>query len=231
MTKNRRMACVIGALIAPLLAISLPAGSAGAHGWVTSPGSRQDQCAAGVVDCGQIQYEPQSVEGPKGLTSCSGGNAQFAELDDDSKGWRVTPVGRNHTFTWHHTARHATANWQYYIGSQKIAEFSGGNAQPAADVSHQVDFGSFTGRQKVLAVWNVSDTGNAFYSCVDVNIGGSGEEPTGCAAPAWSAGSVYNGGGTVSYGGHTWRAKWWTSGEQPGTTGQWGVWEDLGVCA
>ncbi|MFJ4686931.1 lytic polysaccharide monooxygenase [Streptomyces sp. NPDC088789] len=237
MNTKRRVACAIGALLAPVLAISLPAGSAGAHGWVTDPGSRQDQCVDGTVSCGQIKYEPQSVEGPKGLRSCSGGNAQFSELDDDSKGWRVTPVASTHTFTWHHTARHATANWQYYIGGTKIAEFNGNSAQPPADVSHQVNFGSFTGRQKVLAVWNVSDTGNAFYACVDVNIGGTGGggggggEPTTCAAPAWSAGTVYNGGDTVSLGNHTWRAKWWVSGEQPGTTGQWGVWEDLGACA
>ena len=238
MRTKRRVAFAVGALVAPLLAVSLPASTASAHGWVTSPGSRQDQCAAGIVDCGQIKYEPQSVEGPKGLNSCSGGNSQFAELDDDGKGWRVTPVGTTHTFTWHHTARHATANWQYFIGSQKIAEFDGHRAQPAPDVSHQVNFGGFTGRQKVLAVWNVADTGNAFYSCIDVNIGGSGGgdgggdgDPGTCDAPVWSAGSVYSGGDTVSFGGHNWRAKWWVTGEEPGTTGEWGVWEDLGACA
>ncbi|HEY9523532.1 MAG TPA: carbohydrate-binding protein [Thermopolyspora sp.] len=47
---------------------------------------------------------------------------------------------------------------------------------------------------------------------------------------AWDAGRVYNGGDTATLNGHTWRAKWWTQGEQPGTTGEWGVWEDLGVC-
>lgn len=213
MNMKRRAALAIGALVAPLLAVSLPASTASAHGWVTSPASRQDQCANGVVDCG----------------------AQFAELDNDSKGWRVTPVARTYTFNWHHTARHATANWQYFIGNTKIAEFSGHGAQPPADVSHQVDFGGFTGRQKVLAVWNVADTGNAFYSCIDVNIGGGGDgggdgEPGDCAPPAWNAGSVYTGGNTVSHEGHTWRAKWWVTGEEPGTSGEWGVWEDLGAC-
>ncbi|MFF6994595.1 lytic polysaccharide monooxygenase [Streptomyces sp. NPDC008313] len=241
MNTKRRMAAGIGALLAPLLAVGLPAGSASAHGWVTLPTSRQQQCAEGVVDCGQIKYEPQSVEGPKGLHSCSGGHAEYAELDDDSKPWRVTPVGASATFTWHNTARHSTASWQYFIGGQKIAEFDGHNAQPAADVSHQVDFGGFTGRQKVLAVWNVADTSNAFYSCVDVNIGGSGDggggggggdddDPGACAAPVWSATSVYTGGDSVSYDGHTWRAKWWVTGDRPGTTGEWGVWEDLGAC-
>jgi chitinase len=54
--------------------------------------------------------------------------------------------------------------------------------------------------------------------------------PGDCTAPAWSASQVYPGGAQVSHAGHEWRAKWWTQGEEPGTTGQWGVWEDLGGC-
>ncbi|MCI0383234.1 lytic polysaccharide monooxygenase [Streptomyces sp. CNQ085] len=238
MNTKKRVVLALGAMAAPLLAVSLPAGTANAHGWVTDPGSRQDQCAAGVVDCGQISYEPQSVEGPKGLKSCSGGNEQFAELDDDSKAWRVTPVGSSHTFTWSLTARHSTDTWQYFIGDRKIAEFDGKGVQPPSQVSHQVNFDGLTGRQKVLAVWNVADTANAFYACIDVNIGGTGGgdgggdgEPGACASPAWGTGNVYTGGDTVTHDGHTWRAKWWTRGEEPGATGEWGVWEDLGACA
>ncbi|MFI6425670.1 glycosyl hydrolase family 18 protein [Promicromonospora sp. NPDC050880] len=51
-----------------------------------------------------------------------------------------------------------------------------------------------------------------------------------CASAAWSSSAVYVGGNTVSYAGHEWRAKWWTQGETPGTTGEWGVWQDLGAC-
>ncbi|MFI0942965.1 lytic polysaccharide monooxygenase [Streptomyces sp. NPDC021020] len=262
MHTTRRVALALGALAAPLIAFGLSSGTASAHGWVTLPTSRQEQCAEGIVSCGDIKYEPQSVEGPKGLHSCSGGNAQFAELDDDSKGWQVTPVGSSATFTWHNTARHATLNWQYYIGSTLLAEFPGNNQQPPADLSHQVNFGSFTGKQKVLAVWNIGDTANAFYSCIDVSIGGTGSTTGGtttggtttggtttggtttggtttggttggtgsCTAAPWAAATVYNGGETVSHNGHNWKAKWWTQGEEPGTTGQWGVWDDLGAC-
>ncbi|WP_277752160.1 glycoside hydrolase family 19 protein [Streptomyces sp. C] len=49
-------------------------------------------------------------------------------------------------------------------------------------------------------------------------------------AGAWSSSAVYTGGAGVSYGGHNWQAKWWTQGETPGTTGQWGVWSDQGAC-
>jgi chitodextrinase len=52
----------------------------------------------------------------------------------------------------------------------------------------------------------------------------------GCTATAWTKSAIYVGGDQVSYGGHTWQAKWWTTGETPGTTGEWGVWQDLGAC-
>ncbi len=54
--------------------------------------------------------------------------------------------------------------------------------------------------------------------------------PNTCTAPPWDPGAIYTQGDIVSHNGRLWRAKWWTRGEEPGTTGQWGVWEDLGPC-
>ncbi|WP_371614897.1 chitinase C-terminal domain-containing protein [Streptomyces sp. NBC_00454] len=56
--------------------------------------------------------------------------------------------------------------------------------------------------------------------------------PTGgtCANPAYVAGNVYTGGTLVSHKGHNWKAQWWTQNEEPGTTGDWGVWKDQGAC-
>jgi predicted chitinase len=51
-----------------------------------------------------------------------------------------------------------------------------------------------------------------------------------CSAAAWSSGAVYVGGNQVTHAGAAWRAKWWTQGETPGTTGPWGVWERTGTC-
>ncbi|GAA3281677.1 glycoside hydrolase [Dactylosporangium vinaceum] len=55
--------------------------------------------------------------------------------------------------------------------------------------------------------------------------------PTGgsCTAAAWNAATAYNGGQQVSYGGHTWTAKWWTQGDIPGNNSQ-NVWTDNGAC-
>ncbi|MGW5680195.1 lytic polysaccharide monooxygenase auxiliary activity family 9 protein, partial [Streptomyces sp. NPDC003860] len=130
MQRSKKLAVAIGAGVAPLLAVMLPANTASAHGYISSPPSRQAQCAARTVPCGDIKYEPQSVEGPKGLRSCSGGNGRFSELDDDGRGWKVTDVGRSTTFNWRLTAQHATSTWQYYVGGQKVAEFNDGGARP-----------------------------------------------------------------------------------------------------
>nr|WP_078911132.1 carbohydrate-binding protein [Streptomyces sp. NRRL WC-3742] len=54
--------------------------------------------------------------------------------------------------------------------------------------------------------------------------------PGTCTAPAWSAGAVYTGGNKVSYNGHNYHAKWWTTNEVPSASGQWGVWADDGPC-
>ncbi|GHF37804.1 chitinase [Streptomyces griseosporeus] len=57
--------------------------------------------------------------------------------------------------------------------------------------------------------------------------GGSGNQ---CTDAPWVKDKVYTGGQRVSHKGHAWKAKWWTTGEEPGTTGEWGVWQDLGAC-
>ena len=40
----------------------------------------------------------------------------------------------------------------------------------------------------------------------------------------WDPKAVYTGGDKVDHKGKEWTAQWWTQGEEPGTTGEWGVW-------
>ena len=214
------------ALLTPLsvLATTLVAAApASAHGYISSPPSRQALCASGAIgNCGDVQWEPQSVEAPKGRTQCSGGVGRFAPLDDESKGWPATPAGSSVTFNWVLTARHATSTWQYFIGNRKVTEFNDGGAQPGATVRHTVNFAGYSGRQRVLAVWNIADTPNAFYACVDLQFGGGGGTPAPAPTPrpaptvqppaspppaggTWAAGTAYPAGATVTYGGATYR--------------------------
>ncbi|WP_319803640.1 immunoglobulin-like domain-containing protein [Shewanella subflava] len=44
----------------------------------------------------------------------------------------------------------------------------------------------------------------------------------------WSATQVYTGGEQVTHGDKIWQASWWTRAEEPGTTGEWGVWKVKG---
>jgi chitin-binding protein len=206
--------------------------AASAHGYVSAPPSRQALCASrAVADCGQIQFEPQSVEGPKGLRSCDGGVAQFAVLNDGSRAWPARAVGSTVTFTWVFTARHRTSNWEYFVGNTLVETVDGGNQQPEAVVSHKIDLSRFPGRRTVLAVWNIGDTANAFYSCVDLNVGGGGggtppttpttrppttpatRPPTTTAPPpantsgTWATGTAYKIGDEVRFQGKRFRCR------------------------
>jgi predicted carbohydrate-binding protein with CBM5 and CBM33 domain len=185
-----------------LLALALPvltAGSASAHGYTNSPVSRAYHCAQGTVqNCGQIQWEPQSVEGPKGFpasgpadgTICSAGLGQFRELDDPrGGGWPTTGLtpGGSFTFTWHLTARHATTSFRYFVTkdgydpSQPLTRAAlepapfltvdGGGEQPPSDVAHTGTLPNKSGRHMILSVWDIADTANAFYQCADVTFG------------------------------------------------------------
>ncbi|MFJ2770859.1 lytic polysaccharide monooxygenase [Streptomyces sp. NPDC087300] len=173
-------------------------GAAQAHGYTDSPVSRQQLCGNGTVrNCGQIQWEPPSVEGPKGFPArgpvdghiCSGGIGRFSELDDPRGGnWPATQLtaGASHTFVWRITARHATTDFRYYITKdgwdptkpltradlelQPFLAVPFGGRQPGSTVTHAGVLPQKTGRHIILGVWTIADTGNAFYACSDVRF-------------------------------------------------------------
>ncbi|CAL9448120.1 GlcNAc-binding protein A [Actinosynnema sp. ALI-1.44] len=221
MRLKRKLAAVLaGVGVAPFLVVATAA-PASAHGYITSPPSRQANCAAGKVSkCGDIIYEPASVEGLKGQQNCHGGDARWAPLDDDSKAWPAASVGDTVSFNWLITANHATTTWQYFVGGSKIAEFNDHGRQPGRTVKHDVSLGGRTGRIKLLAIWNIADTAMAFYNCVDLQVGPGGDPtPTSTTTPTttttttttppvtgpWAAGVAYPTGAQATYGGATYR--------------------------
>ncbi|GGV03142.1 MULTISPECIES: lytic polysaccharide monooxygenase [Streptomycetaceae] len=195
MRKRHVLAATLAAAAVPL-GLAFPAQS---HGYISTPPSRAALCAAGTVTgCGDIQWEPQSVEGPKGFPSggpsdgtiCAGGNSRFAQLDAPRGGnWPSTKVtaGQKLTFTWKFTARHATTSFRYFLtkagynATQPVTRanldltpfltvpYNG--AQPPTTLSHSATLPTGrTGHQVVVAVWEIADTGNAFYSCTDLTF-------------------------------------------------------------
>lgn len=105
-----------------------------AHGWITTPPSRQASCAEKTVDqayCDGVTYEPQSVESPKGAPFqvdvgdhiCNGGGSRFAALDTAGEGiWPQTtiPASQDLTVDWKITVGHKTQNWIYYITKPEL---------------------------------------------------------------------------------------------------------------
>ena len=185
--------------VAGAAAVAVPlltATPAFAHGYTTSPPSRSYRCAQHQVsDCGAIQYEPQSVEGPKGFPQagpadgqiCSADHTEFAQLDDPRGGaWPAASMtsGASYGFSWTFTAIHATTSFRYFITkttydptrpltraaleSTPFLQVNYGGTRPPNPVTHTGTLPTRHGRQLILAVWDIADTGNAFYSCADV---------------------------------------------------------------
>jgi lytic chitin monoxygenase len=126
--KTKFYAAAVG--LATTGAFVLSSGGASGHGYTDLPISRQKLCQNGTVTgCGSIQWEPQSVEGPKGFPGsgpadgqiCNAGLGQFAPLSSprtpSGGAWPATRVtgGQSYTFRWQFTAMHATTDFKYYV--------------------------------------------------------------------------------------------------------------------
>ncbi|WP_328538600.1 lytic polysaccharide monooxygenase auxiliary activity family 9 protein [Streptomyces sp. NBC_00344] len=198
--RKKLSAAVVGLAVAGVSLLAT--GSASSHGYTDQPISRQKLCAnTTVTNCGAIQYEPQSVEGPKGFPGagpadgsiCSAGHSNFAQLDGAKApgggNWPTTRLtgGQGYTFRWQFTARHATTDFEYFITKngwddsrpltradlepQPFMTVPYGGQQPPGTVSQQGTIPTQkTGHHVILAVWNIADTGNAFYACSDVSF-------------------------------------------------------------
>ncbi|MFI0239012.1 lytic polysaccharide monooxygenase [Streptomyces sp. NPDC016845] len=199
MRNKKTYAALIGLTTAGAFALS--AGGASGHGYTDLPISRQKLCANGTVSgCGNIQWEPQSVEGLKGFPAagpadgqiCSANHGEFAQLNaakqPNGQAWPTTKVtgGQNYTFRWQFTARHSTTDFRYYVtkngwdDSKPLTRAALNttpfltvpfSGQPPATLSHSGALPTGkSGHHVVLAVWTVADTANAFYACSDVTF-------------------------------------------------------------
>ncbi|MDH0730839.1 N-acetylglucosamine-binding protein GbpA [Pseudomonas sichuanensis] len=115
-------------LLAAIAAASSLPQLAHAHGYVSDPPSRAYACKLGLnQQCGQAQYEPQSVgEAPKGFPAsgpadgkiASGGvRGDFSALDEQSATrWKLTSITqRELAFDWYYTIGHPATKFEYFI--------------------------------------------------------------------------------------------------------------------
>lgn len=166
-----------------------------AHGYVTSPGSRAyfGTAAAGNLNqnVGRAQWEPQSIEAPKNTfidgKLASAGVTGFEPLDEQTATrWHKSVINPgNLTISWNLTAQHRTSTWDYYITKagwnpnaplkisdfELIAQIDDKATVPPKIVNQTINVPQDRkGYHVILAVWNISDTTNAFYQAIDVNI-------------------------------------------------------------
>lgn len=170
------------------------------HGYVQQPASRAVLGAKN--NAGNVQYEPQSLEAPKGFPAAGPADGKIASaggkfggiLDEQtSTRWIKNDMKGGLTeFTWHLSAQHRTAKWHYYITKkgwdanaplkssdfELIGSFDDYGAIPERDFTHKVQVPTDrTGYYVILAVWDVADTGNAFYQVIDVNLTNEATDP------------------------------------------------------
>ncbi|MBD1570342.1 N-acetylglucosamine-binding protein GbpA [Aliivibrio sp. S10_S31] len=214
-----------------LIALSMMAVSSGvsAHGYVSETndgiaGSRAALCKFPTSDtqeknrdCGSVQWEPQSVEGPEGFPEkgpadgqiAGAGLVQFSELNEQTADrWVKRPITAGaQTFEWTFTANHVTRTWKYYMTKQNwnpnavltrdsfdltpFCELEYNMEKPPLypnTFSHECIVPEREGYQVILAVWDVGDTAAAFYNVIDVKFDGNG----GVVDPTWSQGGQIN---------------------------------------
>lgn len=202
--------------IALAMASLTVASTAFAHGYIESPASRAYMCKLGQnIDCGSVQYEPQSVEKTSGFPTgamppdgqlASAGISQYSQLDKQSlNAWTKNPMSAGpHEFVWYHTAPHKTANWRYYITKQNwdpnkpltrdqfestpFCTINGNNQAPAQRLAMNCNVPERTGYQVIYGVWEIADTSNSFYQAIDVDFGNGGNvtpDETPAAVSEW----------------------------------------------
>ncbi|KIE27021.1 chitin-binding protein [Streptomyces sp. MUSC 125] len=142
---------------------------------------------------------------------CSAGNEEFKGLDLARADWPATSVhsGR-YTFKYRVTASHKGTFHVYltkpgYDPTKPLAWSDLDLEHPVATATDPVGSGGFytfpgtlpgrSGRQLLYAVWQRSDSPEAFYSCSDVDFGGGRglRTPTTAPAPAVPAPSTSSG--------------------------------------
>ncbi|MER8185511.1 lytic polysaccharide monooxygenase [Kitasatospora sp. NPDC094015] len=140
---------------------------------------------------------------------CSAGGAEFAGLDLPRADWPATNLtsGADFTFRYHVTAQHRGTFQLFLTNAQydpaRPLRWSDLESTPFLTVTDPtVSDGQYvlpgripagrTGRQLVYAIWQRSDSPEAFYSCSDVVFDGSGSPAGSAPTPSPGSGATHS---------------------------------------
>ncbi len=182
-----------------------------AHVWRTNPQANYDWM--GLLIARADGRHRQLI--PDGEL-CSAGDPKFGGFDRPSTKWLATGInpGRQ-TFKWVLNAPHATLYYRFYITKEghdptralrwdDLELFHDSGRRKAAQIDKfEVDVPQRTGRHVIYAIWQRSDSPEAFYACSDVVFGAQGEVPTDPPLPDESANQPGGGGHSGGGGGKT----------------------------
>lgn len=151
------------------------------HGYIDAPPSRAFLCSAkgGKLnkDCGPADGE-----------IASGGKANFSALNAQSADrWhKVAMKSGENTFKWTLTAKHSTASWRFFITKPgwdvnkpltradfdltPFCQQDDNGKIPTETVELNCNIPERSGYQIILGVWDIADTGNAFYQVIDADF-------------------------------------------------------------
>ena len=183
------------------LCVLLCASQVYGHGHVVTPPSRVELCkTGGNANCGQIIWEPYSVEGPDGwpadgTIAAGGGHSRFPELNvQTATRWERVAMSSGPTkFAWKFLVNHVTKDYKYYItrvgwdvaapltrATFETAPFcvvDGGMTEPPALDEHTCNVPTREGYHIILSVWDVGDTSNSFFNVIDAMFSGGASPP------------------------------------------------------
>ncbi|MDT0001619.1 lytic polysaccharide monooxygenase [Listeria cossartiae subsp. cayugensis] len=176
------------------LAVVLFQTTASAHGYISKPASRVYLANRGInVGVGAAQFEPQSVEAPKGFPVSGpadgriAGGGKYSLLDAQTANrWAKVDIESGPlTVEWTLTAPHRTSGWQYFITKkgwdpnapltraslEPLATIAADGSTPGTLATQEINIpNDRSGYYVILGVWTIADTGNAFYQVIDANI-------------------------------------------------------------
>jgi len=183
---------------------------------------------------------------------CSGGRGKYAAFDAPRTDWALTflPDSGTYTFVYDAYVPHNQGYFELYVTND---EYDFTEALKWSDLEYP-PFATFiepplidgayymeaelpegkSGRHIIYAIWQRTDSPEAFYSCSDVWFGNSptpvATAPPACEWPEWDSSIIYEENDMVTYNSQVWRSKWNNGGTEPSTAGTTNPWEFNGDC-